>query len=381
MDYDRQLRFKQAQVVKLLGRFHRVSNIIGMKDPTHYRNKVQAAFGERGGKLISGVYQSSTHKIVPVDDCLIEDKIADSIIVTVRKLATSFKMRAFNDTTMRGFLRHVLVKRGFVSGQVMVVLVTNDGEFKSSRSFINALLQRHPEITTIVRNINTRRTSMVLGEKSEVLYGDGYIEENLGGFRFRISPKAFYQINPVQTQVLYGKAVEFADLKGNETVVDAYCGTGTIGIFMSKNAGKVIGVELNSDAVNDAKHNAKLNGVKNIEFYNADAGKFMVEMAELKMKADVVVTDPPRAGCSLEFLHSVLKLAPEKVVYISCNPKTLARDLKTLINGGYKVKKIQPVDMFPFTEHIETVVLLSREKADDYVRISVHTKDLQTKSN
>ncbi len=361
MDYDRQLRFKQAQVVKLLGRFHRVSNIIGMKDPTHYRNKVQAAFGERGGKLISGVYQSSTHKIVPVDDCLIEDKIADSIIVTVRKLATSFKMRAFNDTTMKGFLRHVLVKRGFESGEIMVVLVTNDGEFKSSRSFINALLQRHPEITTIVRNINTRRTSMVLGDKSEVLYGSGYIEENLGGFRFRISPKAFYQINPVQTQVLYGKAVEFADLKGNETVVDAYCGTGTIGIFMSKNAGKVIGVELNSDAVNDAKYNAKLNGVKNIEFYNADAGKFMVEMAELKMKADVVVTDPPRAGCSMEFLKSVLRLSPEKVVYISCNPKTLARDLRTLMNGGYKVKKIQPVDMFPFTEHIECVCLLSKQ--------------------
>ncbi len=361
MDYDRQLRFKQAQAVKLLGRFHRVSNIIGMKDPTHYRNKVQAAFGERGGKLISGVYQSSTHKIVPVDDCLIEDKIADSIIVTVKKLATSFKMRAFNDTTMRGFLRHVLVKRGFESGEIMVVLVTNDGEFKSSRSFINALLQRHPEITTIVRNINTRRTSMVLGDKSEVLYGSGYIEENLGGFRFRISPKAFYQINPVQTQVLYGKAVEFADLKGNETVVDAYCGTGTIGIFMSKNAGKVIGVELNSDAVNDAKYNAKLNGVKNIEFYNADAGKFMVEMAELKMKADVVVTDPPRAGCSMEFLKSVLRLSPEKVVYISCNPKTLARDLRTLINGGYKVKKIQPVDMFPFTEHIECVCLLSKQ--------------------
>ncbi len=361
MDYDRQLRFKQAQAVKLLGRFHRVSNIIGMKDPTHYRNKVQAAFGERGGKLISGVYQSSTHKIVPVDDCLIEDKIADSIIVTVKKLATSFKMRAFNDTTMRGFLRHVLVKRGFESGEIMVVLVTNDGEFKSSRSFINALLQRHPEITTIVRNINTRRTSMVLGDKSEVLYGSGYIEENLGGFRFRISPKAFYQINPVQTQVLYGKAVEFADLKGNETVVDAYCGTGTIGIFMSKNAGKVIGVELNSDAVNDAKYNAKLNGVKNIEFYNADAGKFMVEMAELKMKADVVVTDPPRAGCSMEFLKSVLRLSPEKVVYISCNPKTLARDLRTLMNGGYKVKKIQPVDMFPFTEHIECVCLLSKQ--------------------
>ncbi len=361
MDYDRQLRFKQAQVVKLLGHFHHVNNIIGMQNPTHYRNKVQAAFGKQGGKIISGVYQSSTHKIVPVDDCMIEDEIADKIIVTIRKLAQSFKLRPFNDTTMAGFLRHVLVKRGFVSGQVMVVLVTAGGAFPSQRSFINALLGRHPEITTIVRNINEKHTSLVLGTKSQVLFGDGYIEEELCGKTFRISPKAFYQINPVQTQVLYEKAVEFAELSGTDTVIDAYCGTGTIGIIMAENAGSVIGVELNPDAVKDAKVNAKKNGTDNIKFYCADAGDFMVELAEFGRKADVVITDPPRAGCSKEFLESVVTLSPKKIVYISCNPVTLARDLSFLTRKGYKVRKIQPVDMFPFTEHIECVCQLIRK--------------------
>ena len=360
MDYDRQLRFKQAQIVKLLGRFHRVSNIIGMENPTHYRNKVQAAFGERGGQLISGVYQSSTHKIVPVDDCMIEDVVADQIIVTVRKLAKSFKLRAFNDTTMKGFLRHVLVKRGFLSGQVMVVLVTAGGDFPSQRSFVNALLGRHPEITTIVRNINEKHTSLVLGAKSQVLFGDGYIEEELCGKTFRISPKAFYQINPIQTQVLYETAKEFAELDGSQSVIDAYCGTGTIGIIMADKAGSVMGVELNPDAVEDAKHNAKKNGVKNIQFYCADAGDFMVELAQRKRKVDVVITDPPRAGCSRDFLESVVALSPKRVVYISCNPVTLARDLNYITRKGYKVSKIQPVDMFPFTEHIETVCLLTK---------------------
>ncbi|MBQ2677030.1 MAG: 23S rRNA (uracil(1939)-C(5))-methyltransferase RlmD [Clostridia bacterium] len=361
MDYQRQLRFKQAQVVKLLGRFHRVANIIGMDDPTHYRNKVQAAFGERGGKLISGVYQSSTHRIVPVDECMIEDKIADSIIVTVRKLAQSFKMRAYNPTAKRGFLRHVLVKRGFVSGQVMVVLVTADGDFPSQRSFVNALLGKHPEITTIVRNINIKHTNLLLGERSQVLFGEGYIEEQLCQKTFRISPKAFYQVNPYQTQVLYSKAVEFAQLDGSQTVIDAYCGTGTIGIIMSDKAKQVIGVELNKDAVKDAKFNAAKNGVKNIRFYCADAGEFMRELAEENEQIDVVVTDPPRAGCSREFLDSVVKLSPKRVVYVSCNPVTLARDLSYITRHGYKVKKIQPVDMFPFTEHVECVCLLSRK--------------------
>lgn len=360
MTYEKQLSFKQVKVIRLLGRYCHVDEIIGMEQPFHYRNKVQAAFGMKNGKIISGVYQSSTHNIVPVDDCLIEDETADRIMVTIRKLAASFKLKPFNDVSMQGFLRHVLVKRGFLSGQVMVVLVTAGGAFSGQRSFINALLQRHPEITTIVRNINDKRTSLVLGEKSEVLYGSGYIEEQLCGLTFRISPKSFYQINPIQTEVLYNKAAEFAALTGTERVIDAYCGTGTIGLIMAKNAGEVIGVELNKDAVKDAKFNASANNVKNIQFFAGDAGKFMVDMAEAGEKADVVITDPPRAGCSLEFMKSLLKLSPKRVVYVSCNPETLARDLGFLTRKGYRAVKIQPVDMFPFTEHVECVVLMSR---------------------
>ena len=381
MTYEKQLSFKQVKVIRLLGRYCHVDEIIGMDKPYHYRNKVQAAFGMKNGKIISGVYQSSTHNIVPVDDCLIEDETADRIIVTIRKLAASFKMKPFNDVTMKGFLRHVLVKRGFVSGQVMVVLVTSSGAFPSQRSFVNALLGKHPEITTIVRNINDKHTSLVLGEKSEVLFGSGYIEEQLCGLSFRISPKSFYQINPIQTEVLYNKAVEFAGLTGSERVIDAYCGTGTIGLIMSKSAGEVIGVELNKDAVKDARNNAAANGVKNIQFFCGDAGKFMVEMAEMGEKADVVITDPPRAGCSLDFLKSVIKLSPKRVVYVSCNPETLARDLGFLTRKGYKAMKIQPVDMFPFTEHVETVVLLSKLKSTHHIEVELKTDELDLTSS
>ena len=360
MPYDRQLSFKQVKAIKLLGCYHHVCEIIGMEKPYHYRNKVQAAFGERRGQIISGVYQSSTHNIVPVDSCLIEDIKADEIIVTIRKLLKSFKLRAFDDVSMKGFLRHVLIKRGFSSGEIMVVLVTAIMDFPKQSQFLNALLSRHPEITTIVQNVNNKRTSLVLGEQSRVLYGDGYIEENLCDFRFRISPKAFYQINPTQTEVLYKKAIEYAELGGNETVLDAYCGTGTIGIFASKNAKRVTGVELNPDAIRDAKTNAELNDVKNIDFVCADAGEFMVEAANGGAKYDVVIMDPPRAGASLQFLRSLITLSPEKIVYISCNPETQARDLSFLTRKGYKVRRIQPVDMFPHTEHVETVVKLSK---------------------
>lgn len=361
LSYERQLSFKQVKVIKLLGGYHRVSEIIGMEHPYHYRNKVQAAFGERKGEIISGVYQSSTHNIVPVDSCLIEDEKADEIIVTIRKLLKSFKLKPFNDVTMKGFLRHVLIKRGFLSGEIMVVLVTAVMDFAKESQFVNALLSRHPEITTIVQNVNNKRTSLVLGEESRVLFGDGYIEEELCGCRFRISPKAFYQINPTQTEVLYNKALEFASLSGKERVLDAYCGTGTIGIIASKKAKEVVGVELNSDAVKDANVNAKLNNALNIKFYENDAGKFMVKAAEKSEKYDVVIMDPPRAGASLDFLRSLVFLAPERIVYISCNPETQARDLSYLTRKGYKVKKIQPVDMFPHTEHVETVVLLERK--------------------
>ena len=359
MDYEAQLDFKMKKVVRLLGRFHYVENIIGMDNPYHYRNKVQAAFGrDKQNRIISGVYQSSTHRIVPVDDCLIEDKKADEIIVTIRKLIKSFKLGTFDENKMVGFLRHVLVKRGFASGEIMVVLVTGTEEFKSKRSFINALLERHPDITTIVQNINNKRTNLVLGEKMITLYGDGVIKENLCGYTFTISPKAFYQINPVQTEILYNKAMEFADIKKSDIVIDAYCGTGTIGIIASKYAGHVYGVELNKDAVRDAKKNAKLNNIENIDFVNADAGRYMVNIADEGLKADVVIMDPPRAGSDIKFLKSLVKLSPKKVVYISCNPETLARDLMFLSKNRYKIRKIQPVDMFPHTEHVECAALL-----------------------
>lgn len=363
LPYDRQLSFKQVKVIKLLGKYAHVNEIIGMENPYHYRNKVQAAFKRVGGKIVSGVYQSSTHNIIPVDSCMIEDQKADEVIVTIRKLLKSFKLKVFNEDTFEGFLRHVLVKRSFSTGELMVVLVTGTLNFPDESKFINALLSRHPEITTIVQNVNNKRTSLVLGDQTRVLYGSGYIEDNLLECKFRISPKAFYQINPTQTEVLYSKALEYAKLTGNETVIDAYCGTGTIGILASRSAKKVIGVELNTDAVKDAKVNAELNGVQNIEFYEADAGKFMVELASLKQQIDTVIMDPPRAGASLDFLKSLVTLKPKNVVYISCNPETQARDLNYLTRKGYRVKKIQPVDMFPHTQHVECVVLLSRTGA------------------
>ncbi|MCR4926329.1 MAG: 23S rRNA (uracil(1939)-C(5))-methyltransferase RlmD [Clostridiales bacterium] len=364
MTYEEQLSFKQVKVIRLLGNFHHVDEIIGMEKPYNYRNKVQAAFGRtRGGKIISGVYQSTSHKIVCVDECMIEDKKADEIIVYIRKILPQFKLDVYNEDTRRGFLRHILVKRGFASNEIMVVLVAGTSVFPSKKNFIDNLLKKFPEITTVILNVNNFKTSLVLGKEEKVLYGKGYIEDTLCGCKFRISAKSFYQINPVQTEILYNKAIEFAELSGKEKVIDAYCGIGTIGIVAAKNGAKeVIGVELNSDAVADAKINARINDIENIKFYNADAGKFMVDMAENNQRADVVFMDPPRAGSDKNFLSSVVKLSPKKIVYISCNPETQKRDLFYLVKNGYKVKKIQPVDMFPHTNHVETVVLMSRVK-------------------
>ena len=361
LSYEKQLQYKQVQCIRLLGQFCRVEEILGMEHPYHYRNKVQAAFSEdRRGNIISGVYQAASHRVVAVETCLTEDEKADEIIGTVRRLLKSFKLKPYNPDTGRGFLRHVLVKRGFKSGQIMVVLVTGVREFPKKRSFVNALLHAHSEITTVLQNVNPGRTSMVLGAQEEVLFGPGKIEEQLGDCVFRISARAFYQINPAQTEVLYQKALEFAGLTGRETVIDAYCGTGTIGIFAAGRAKQVIGVELNGDAVSDARENAKLNGVQNIRFFKADAGEFMTGMAKAGEKADVVLMDPPRAGSDRAFLSSLLTLAPKRVVYVSCNPETLRRDLVFLSKNGYRVRKIQPVDMFPHTKHIECVCLLER---------------------
>ena len=358
-EYAVQLKEKEKWVKGLLEPFCKTEPIIGMEYPTHYRNKVHAVFGEdRKHNIISGIYEEGTHKIVPVDSCLIENEKADKIIVSIRELLKSFKIRPYNEDTGYGLLRHVLIRTGHATGQIMVVLVLASPIMPSKNNFVKALLKLYPEITTIVVNVNNRGTSMVLGDKEQVIYGKGYIEDVLCGKTFRISPKSFYQVNPVQTEKLYGKALEFADLQGNETVLDAYCGTGTIGIIAGDKAGKVIGVELNGDAVKDAKENAKRNNVKNIQFYQNDAGKFLVEMAEQGAKVDVVLMDPPRSGSDEAFLGSVVQMKPKKVVYISCNPETMARDLKYLTKQGYKVKRAVGCDMFPFTSHVETVVLM-----------------------
>lgn len=361
MSYKEQLSFKQVKCINALGRFGHVEEIIGMEKPFHYRNKVQAAFKNARGKIISGVYQSASHRIVPVDSCMLEDELADEIIVYIRKLLPSFKLNAYNEDTGRGFLRHVLVRRGFSNGQVMVVLVTGTALFPKKQDFLKKLLLAFPQITTVVQNINDGKTSLVLGKRESVLFGSGYIEDTLCGCRFRISPSSFYQINPTQTELLYKTAIDFADVKKGERVLDAYCGTGTIGIVAAKETNaSVVGVELNESAVADAKVNAGLNDCDNARFFCADAGRFMLEAASQGERFDVVFMDPPRAGSDLNFLKSLSKTAPKRIVYVSCSVETLARDLTFLCKNGYRVKKIQPVDMFPHTSHVECVCLLTK---------------------
>lgn len=360
-DYTKQLEIKKKKVEKLLEKFCKVEEIIGMDNPYFYRNKVHAVFThKRDNTIISGVYQEGTHYVVPVEKCFLENEVADEIIGTIRKLLPSFKIKTFNEDTGYGFFRHVLIRTGKNTGQIMVVLVVASPIFPSKNNFVKALLKEHPQITTIVMNVNDKKTSMVLGEQEKIMYGKGYIEDILCGKRFKISAKSFYQVNPVQTQVLYQKAIDFAQLTGKEIVFDAYCGIGTIGIVAADKAKKVIGVELNKDAVKDAVKNAKLNNTNNIDFYNNDAGKFMVEYAK-SGSADVVFMDPPRAGSTEEFMSNMITLGPQKIVYVSCNPQTLARDLEYLTKHGYEVNKTVLIDLFPFTEHVESVCLISRK--------------------
>lgn len=359
--YQEQLEAKATRFRKLMEPYCRPEPMIAMENPTHYRNKVHAVFGEdRRHNAISGTYEAKSHRIVPIDKCLIENQKADEIIVSIRGLLKSFKIRPYDEDTGRGLLRHVLVRVGHATGQIMVVLVLGYPIMPSKNNFAKALLKLHPEITTIVVNVNDKDTSMVLGQREQVIYGKGYIEDELAGMTFRISPKSFYQVNPVQTEKLYAKAMEYARLTGKETVLDAYCGTGTIGMIASRQADKVLGVELNRDAVRDAVSNAKRNGISGIRFYQGDACEFLLEMAETDAKLDVLFMDPPRSGSTEAFLNAAVKIGPKRIVYISCNPETLAQDLKILVKKGYKVEKCVAVDMFPYTDNIEAVVALAR---------------------
>ena len=375
LPYEQQLAQKQRRVQELLGGFAPVLPILGMEEPTHYRNKVTAAFAlDRKRRIVSGIYQPGSHAVVPVDSCLIEDETADAIIVDIRSMLPDFRIKVFNERSGTGWLRHVLVRRGFATGQVLVVLVAVSPIFPLQKPFVQKLRELHPEVTSVVLNINDRFTPVVLGTREKVLYGDGAIEDVLCGRRFRISPRSFYQINPVQTEKLYRTAVDFAELSGAETVLDAYCGVGTIGITASDRARQVIGVELNRDAVGDAIANARLNGIKNCWFTAGDAGEYMEQMARDGMRPDLVFLDPPRAGSDERFLRSLLRAAPDRAVYVSCDPETLARDLGVLTSGGYRVRRIQPVDMFPFTRHVEAVCCLYRQKKD-FISVPYEPKD------
>ena len=360
--YKEQLAAKQKRMKKLLGKFANVKPIIRMDDPFYYRNKVHAVFDrDKKGNIICGTYEAKTHKVVPIEECMIEDRISQEIIRTIRDMLKSFRIKTYDEDTGYGLLRHVLVRRGFFTDEIMVVIVIGSPIFPSKNNFVKALRKKYPQITTVVLNVNDKKTSMVLGERDIVIYGKGYIRDTLCGCTFRISPQSFYQVNPVQTEILYKTAIEYAGLGRKETVIDAYCGIGTIGLVAAKRAKNVIGVELNPDAVRDARINAKENKITNARFYQGDAGEFMENMAENGEHADVVFMDPPRTGSDKKFMSSVIKLNPSRIVYISCGPETLARDLEYLTKHGYDVRKIQPVDMFSFTDHCENICLLTKK--------------------
>lgn len=358
LTYDKQIALKQEKVQKLFPNYKEIRPVIGMEDPVHYRCKVQAAFGWQKGKVVSGTYEAASHRLVPVEDCLLEDQQADAIVATIRKLMTSFKLQPYNEDRRSGVLRHVLIRKGYFTGQILVVLVTGSYQFPGKNNFVAALCKAHPEITTVIHSINGAKTSMVLGEQQKTVKGPGFISDRLLGCTFRISAGSFYQVNPIQTEKLYSQALQMADLTGTESVLDAYCGTGTIGILAAKASKNVIGVELNRQAVQDAIINAKINQVQNIRFVCDDAGRFLQKAAAKNEVPEVVIMDPPRAGSDEAFLSALVYASPKKVVYISCNPETHARDVQYLTKHGYKIMNMQPVDLFPHTDHVENICCL-----------------------
>ncbi|HHU59915.1 TPA: 23S rRNA (uracil(1939)-C(5))-methyltransferase RlmD [bacterium] len=312
------------------------------------------------GKIDYGFYKKGTHDIVSMKNCFLQEDLVDNILRTIKDVFNKHKLRAYDEDKKVGILRNVLIKRAFSTNETMVVLVTNVDNFPKRKEVVKDILKGHKEVKTIVQNINSRTTNVILGEKEKVLFGKGYIEDVLLGVKYRISAKSFYQVNPVQTEVLYTKAIELAQLNKKDRVIDAYCGIGSISLALAKHVKEVIGVEIVKDAVIDARNNAKYNDIKNANFILDDAAKFMLELSKSGEKIDVVFTDPPRKGCDQVFLDSLLELRPKKIIYISCNPSTLARDLLTL-KKDYQINKVLPVDMFPQTHHIETIVSLTRK--------------------
>ena len=380
--YDYELMMKWLREDKLLGRYGRVEKVLSSPSLTGYRCKVQAVCGrDRDGKFITGQYRKGSHHLFPIRSCSLEDGMATAVLQTVRQMATRFSISPFDEDKGTGDLRHILIRTGWKTRETMVVLVTAKKDFPHKDDFVSAIHQKNPNVVTVVQVINNEKTSMVIPKDSEeiILWGKGYIVDNLCGLDFRISAKSFYQVNPEMAERLYEIAMNMARLRPTDTVIDAYCGTGTIGLVAaSRGVKEVIGIESNPDAVKDAKLNAEANGISNARFIVDDASKWLKSAQKEGQKCDVLFLDPPRAGSSEEFLAAAGRMEPEVIVYISCNPETLARDLRYIVRFlPYKVLGIQPVDLFPGSESIETVVLLSKktEKSKTFFDISVEAKD------
>lgn len=361
--YNQQLKLKEKRVKELLSSICEIRPIVGAEDPMHYRNKVHWAFGHIGTHLIAGRYAEGSHKIIENDDCLLEDQECAKILSDIRAMTGQFKILSYDEKSRRGLLRRVLVRKGVATGEIMVVLVLTSPVLPGKKAFIKKLLEKNPSITTVLINVNTRTDSMILGEKTINEYGRGYIWDELLGVRFKISAESFYQINHDQTEKLYTLAIEAASLKAGDKVLDAYCGIGTIGLCAASSCKdiRLTGVEMNPASVSDARANAKANCLPKARFIAADATSYMIEAASKKESFDVVFLDPPRSGTTPEFIEACEKLSPERIVYVSCDPTTLARDLLEFKKHGYTPMYSTPVDMFPFTEHVETVVLLTRK--------------------
>ena len=362
MSYPAQLKWKRRQVVDAIERIGKLEGVeifdtLGMENPLRYRNKMQFPVGKN---LLIGCYARGSHKIIDTDACLIQNALNDKILSAVRKVAKKFNLPPYDEDTHRGFLRHVMGRVG-CGGEFMVVLVTATKNFPNEKNFVRALVKELPEVTSIQQNVQTFHNNVILGRDTKILYGKPTIHDKIGGLCFNISARSFFQVNTAQAEVLYKTALDFAELRGRETVLDAYCGTGTIGLFMARKARKVLGVEVVSSAVADAKKNSRENKIRNAEFLVGDAVKILPKLFAEGFFAEVVVVDPPRAGCDKKVLETFAAMQPEKIIYVSCNPATLARDLKILSDFGWRTKKIQPVDMFPFTAHVECVAQLLRE--------------------
>ncbi|MFF2885573.1 23S rRNA (uracil(1939)-C(5))-methyltransferase RlmD [Paenibacillus sp. NPDC057967] len=376
LDYEAQLAWKRQHVIDNLTRIGKLSvagerdaqdgvivhPTIGMDDPWRYRNKAAVPVGAAGenGELVAGFYARGTHRIIDMDDCLIQHEHNDEVVRVVKKVARDLRIQPYDESTGKGVLRHIMARTGVVTGEIMVVLVTNGKRLPRQPEWIEHLRASLPGLKSIVLNVNEEHTNAIFGDETRVLWGSEFIYDELDGIRFAISARSFYQINPAQTVALYRKAVEYAALSGKERVIDAYCGIGTISLFLARQAGHVYGVEIVPEAIEDAKRNAALNGIDNASFEAGPAEVVMPRWRKEGVEADVVVVDPPRKGCDPALLETILALQPKRVVYVSCNPSTLARDLRILEDGGYKTVEVTPVDMFPWTVHVESVALLKR---------------------